>query len=665
MSISYASQSSIVVKIAHEPLDVKHWQDLMMVYIGLRDEQTIASLQVIVRCVSQLAEGQENGELRLTPSQKALVAAMASRPNDPEILKRAGLMFLNEFKIPATASKFFVRGLEVAPHDSELARLSSQTIQQTTTKNERVDAFLKKQKTGAVPPISVAPAEPLNARTAISRSVRIDPRILEKIKNREPVQSPNPVRRSAAIQPPTTANQLAMGLAGANQNIPPTFPSVSLPSPKTPPPSPPKIPPNPPAMGLEKPRIHGTPARTTTRSIAPKSEIDSVEAAHAAAVQAIANGQLQEAYNFLKSATKTHVRLPSSSSTWNDLGLTAHQRGDRALAIDCYRHAVTAKPDFVDGWFNLGATLQEDGQSDQAFAAYDEVVLLDPLHAKGWCNMGVLCFECADYEQAVYCCEQAVTAKPDYGKAWDNLGVSLSVLGRMDEASFAFEKAVSIRPDLSETWFRLGSIYFDRGDFLRAEEAFEKTTEKNPVHWDAWCYLALTRIRLGSLPQAHEICDRLSVEAPECQLLGVAWNELGVSMRREGNYVGAIEVFLRAIEWRPGVAEVWFNMGVAMDKSGQTQGALKSFRQAVRLKPELTAAWNNLGTIYMEQNLPKEAVEVFQQIIQLEPEYANGWFNLGMALEKIGQQEEANRCFETAKTLESKQAQESAAQAQG
>lgn len=629
---SYASQSQLVVEIARNPLDLRPWQDLMMIFIGQRDQASISSLQIITKSLGQLQEAVEAGHLRLLPSQIALLASMAARPNDSTILKRVGLMFQHEFNLPGVASRFFVRALELNPSDPELVQLSTQSLN-SPAQPPGIDQLLSSRR---LPTVVSQPA-PLDAKTAISRSVKIDPKIIEKIQARKKTGAQPPVasaaRQSAAlnlsnlVNPNAKTTPLEAALRELNKE--------SFASSKPLKPAPP---------GLQH-----APQPTVKR---PSTANMQAEVHHAAARRALAEGRRDEALQELRKAQVITKRIPRINETWLDIGQQYHREGNLHQAIECYQSATKSKPDSAEAWFLLGAALQEDGQTQAAFDAYDEVVQLDPQHARGWCNMGVLCFEVQDYEQAVFCCEQATLAKPDYAKAWDNLGVALSVLGRLDPARHAFEKAVELTPNLPETWFRLGTIYADQGDLDRAIHALRQCYQQNPEHWEAATYLGSCLVKQGQLDEADKILDRVLEHRPELDHLHTVLNELGLAVRRSGDPQRAIEIFLRVIENDPGLPEVWFNLGVAMDKAGQTQGALKSFRQAVKLQPDFTMAWNNLGTLYLEQNLTGEAVEVFETVTRLAPNYAKGWFNLGFALDRLGQNERAAECFARANQLD-------------
>lgn len=629
---TYASQAQIVIEIARNPLDLRPWQDLMMIFIGHRDQASIASLQLITKSLSQLQEAVEAGHLRLLPSQLALLASMASRPNDSSILKRVGLMFLHEFNLPGVSSRYFVRALELNPSDPELAQLSAQSLS-STSQPTGIDQLLNSRRLPGV----ISPAAPLDARTAISRSVKIDPKILEKIQARKKTGNQPPpataARQSAALNLSNLvkADAQTTPLEAALRELHKESLSQGQPRPPAP-------------EGLQ-----ASPSPVTPR---PATANMQAEVHHAAARRALANGDRDLALHELRKAQVITKRIPRISDTWIDLGQEYHRDGHLPLAIECYQNATKSKPDSAEAWFLLAAALQEDGQTQAAFDAYDEVVQLDPQHARAWCNMGVLCFEVQDYEQSVFCCEQATLAKPDYAKGWDNLGVALSVLGRLDQAQHAFEKAVGFNPGLSETWFRLGSIYADHGNLSAATNALRRCVEQQPDHWEAATYLGSCLVKQGLLDEADQLLSRIAENKPDLDHLHTVMNELGLAVRRAGDPQRAIEIFLRVIENDPGLPEVWFNLGVAMDKAGQSQGALKSFRQAVKLKPDFTMAWNNLGTLYLEQNLNEEAVEVFETVTRLEPNYAKGWFNLGFALEKLGQHERAAECFARSSELE-------------
>ena len=55
------------------------------------------------------------------------------------------------------------------------------------------------------------------------------------------------------------------------------------------------------------------------------------------------------------------------------------EKGQLALALENYRHAVQLKADFVDGYINLAAALVQAGELEQAITAYRTALHYNPV----------------------------------------------------------------------------------------------------------------------------------------------------------------------------------------------------------------------------------------------------------------------------------------------
>lgn len=63
----------------------------------------------------------------------------------------------------------------------------------------------------------------------------------------------------------------------------------------------------------------------------------------------------------------------------SNLGNVYKERGQLALALENYRHAVRLKPDFIDGYINLAAALVADRDMEQAVQAYVTALQYNPV----------------------------------------------------------------------------------------------------------------------------------------------------------------------------------------------------------------------------------------------------------------------------------------------
>src|SRR5712691_3498661 len=128
----------------------------------------------------------------------------------------------------------------------------------------------------------------------------------------------------------------------------------------------------------------------------------------------------------------------------------------------------------------------------------------------------------------------------------------------------------------------------------------------------------------------------------------VAENNLGIVRAGESKLAEAIEHYQRALQIRPGYAEVHYNWGNALAQQGKLAEASEHHRQALRLKPDYADAHNNLGITLAQQGKLAEASDHFQESLRIIPDDAEVHYNWGNALALQGKLAEASEHYQRA-----------------
>ena len=152
-----------------------------------------------------------------------------------------------------------------------------------------------------------------------------------------------------------------------------------------------------------------------------------------------------------------------------------------------------------------------------------------------------------------------------------------------------------------------------------------------------------------------------------------SWDRLGKSLFSSGQHAEAIRAFQRALEIKPGVAEVLANLGVTLKTSGEMTEyekivqslALvdpKLARDLMEFSPSKTGTPESSSTPPPTPSSPPQSDSVGQnesgeigalrKLVAIDPKDADSWDRLGKALFVSGNHNEAVRCFE--KSLELK-----------
>lgn len=112
----------------------------------------------------------------------------------------------------------------------------------------------------------------------------------------------------------------------------------------------------------------------------------------------------------------------------------------------------------------------------------------------------------------------------------------------------------------------------------------------------------------------------------------LALNSLGAAYVDEGDSIGAVDAYQRAIALAPKYALAHNNLGFAYLDLHRLNEAMNEFRVARELAPNLGTPDNGLGNVLRMEGKLDEAVQEYQRALQLDPNDAQARKNLQWAL---------------------------------
>lgn len=129
-----------------------------------------------------------------------------------------------------------------------------------------------------------------------------------------------------------------------------------------------------------------------------------------------------------------------------NLGKVFKARHDLGNAVQCYRHALALKPDYIDAKVNLGNALAEQGKFEEATACFRQVLAIMTGDAELHYNLGMAFAEQDKLEEAATCFRQALKIKPNFPDAINSLGSIYLVQGNAEEAMIWYRRAMTHNP---------------------------------------------------------------------------------------------------------------------------------------------------------------------------------------------------------------------------
>jgi tetratricopeptide (TPR) repeat protein len=123
----------------------------------------------------------------------------------------------------------------------------------------------------------------------------------------------------------------------------------------------------------------------------------------------------------------------------------------------------------------------------------------------------------------------------------------------------------------------------------------------------------------------------------------VALADLGSAYFEDGDTLGAVELFQRAISMNPRYGFAHFNLGAAYLDLKQLNDALREFRITQGLLPDFAPAYDGSGNALSLQGKLDDAIHDYRRAVQISPDYERGRYNLQVALTRKQHQSEQNQ----------------------
>jgi Tfp pilus assembly protein PilF/ribonuclease BN (tRNA processing enzyme) len=229
------------------------------------------------------------------------------------------------------------------------------------------------------------------------------------------------------------------------------------------------------------------------------------------------------------------------------------------------------------------------------------------------------------------------------GWPWAELLLEASRLDRVGEYAKVLEDLAKREASIPERWqglfhFVRGSALHANGEHDEAIKAYRKSLNNpnNDTPGNAWNNLGIVLAHKGKHDEAIK-AYRKSLDDPKNDSPGNAWNNLGIALASKGKQNEAIKAYQKALEDpkfdSPGSA--WYNLGLEFESKGEHDEAIKAYRKSLE-DPKFDTpghAWNNLGNALAANGEQDEAIKAYRKALEDPKNDAPGtvWTNLAKA----------------------------------
>ncbi len=263
------------------------------------------------------------------------------------------------------------------------------------------------------------------------------------------------------------------------------------------------------------------------------------------------------------------------------MGSIQRARKDLPGAIEWYRRALVAHPDYLESMSNLGAVLVEDDRAEEAVPVLEKALRLMPNYPEALCNMGLARLRLEQVEAAVTLLQRSLQLKPGYAEASIGLARALHELDRLAEAEALLRQVLNKAPQHSEAWTQLGSICMEQDKPEQAEAAYLKALEIEPDMSDALSGLGNLRLEAGRIDEAEALLKQAMEIKPDH--IGARFHLTQVKKVKPGDAnLAAIEALLPQVDSYTGDKRIslHYALGKAYDDCKEYDRAFPHFWRA-------------------------------------------------------------------------------------
>ena len=352
--------------------------------------------------------------------------------------------------------------------------------------------------------------------------------------------------------------------------------------------------------------------------------------------------------------------------------LLMHQRGEQEPALKGYQQIAAAFPDDAAAPFFAAAILAGKGEVVEAaqnlrslsrrlslvedtipravigtlFAlGGDQPLFRLPAVAEISANFGDLLKGAGFLQESAVCFEVAAGLIPDNAHVLHKLGDTLHDLRIYDYAEEVLQAAIECAPHHWGALYTYAVLLQDLGRNDEAIAYYERAVRLNPDHVNCQNNYGAALLRTNRLDEALVHCSRAAALDPKSPFVKV---NLGNIYRLMHKYDKARTCFDEAISLDANLAIAYFGLGsVEQAQKGSSDRVRELYLKALEINPSIAEAHHALGILLAEDGNP-EALAHFSVALQLNQDLKHLQKDCGKACLQLGRREEALAHLKTA-----------------
>ena len=542
-----------------------------------------------------LARSAPDNTLTITNFHKTVFERLLNSFNNPSLLKEVGIIYLEEFRMPAIALKHFDLAHQLGPKDRDIEQLQqAAALAMARQATEQPSHSGLNEAVHSKPEVNTLVRRTVNLSTIIETRQHLDETTDDLGRKQQDWRKSGSLKKKS-VRLLADYNQ---ALDRAQKLIVQTDFSGAF-------------------AALDE----------AQKAKAPKEELLAYYAR--LGLTAYDNQRMAEA---LDAFLLTRDLAPESLEGWFNCGLVYQRVGQLDDALACYQEAARIAPDNPKSWCNLSTVWYETGNYAEAEKAARESLIRKSDYARAWDNLAAALSGLNRFPDAAEACQQAIRLQPGLHSAWFKLGVINFQMDNYAAAQEAFGLTGDNPGYFPYVLYYLCMIDARRGEFDGALQKLAQAHNADPTNeleFSALKELGAACAKIRRYASAAEFYRQVTEKRPDDFS---AWLALGTAYHRADEIEKARNAYRRATELQPNNPVSWHNLGILASDQGDHEESRECFQHEVDLSPDDAKAWYDLGVSLQALGREEEGAQAFERAEGLVKSIARRSSDLSAAL---------------------------------
>ena len=348
-----------------------------------------------------------------------------------------------------------------------------------------------------------------------------------------------------------------------------------------------------------------------------KKAVDIDEDESFLAALAMSEVKLEDYQNALKHYKQLALLCPSKENYKYNMVTCYEALGDYSTAIKMLEGMVYVNPKYTLPAQKLAGLYIKTNQLVKAKEIYDNILLKDKVTAEIMHQYAILSSSLCDSDTAERMLKKVIKMNPDIAKAHKDLGIIYLNKRLFDYAEDEFQTALKLAPNDFEILFEYGNYLYSISKNIEADRYYGEALEVDPNNVLALTFMGLNKLILNKLDEAYDYIMKAVKIEPNHEYVQFC---VGRILYARGEYDDAKRYLIRAVEQNPDI-ETQNTLALTYYQLGEYESALNIFKNIDTKRPQNISVLMEIARCYEALNDNNSALASLEKVVSIFPDY--------------------------------------------